>query len=124
MAAMAIQGNMTLDDLVNADLPYAPPFSLAIDHFIASAHIMQNKIKGRMSGISAAAVRDKNHNNGHMVLIDTRSPEEYEQMRIGIGEKLIPLGALRSKLNQLPEDKNTEIVCFCKIDTVFAAYRW
>ena len=43
---------MTVEDLINADLPYAPPFSLAIDHFIATAHIMQNKMKGRMKGIS------------------------------------------------------------------------
>lgn len=41
--AMAIQGNLTVEDVVNADLPYAPPFSLAIDHFIATAHIMQNR---------------------------------------------------------------------------------
>jgi NADPH-dependent 2,4-dienoyl-CoA reductase/sulfur reductase-like enzyme/rhodanese-related sulfurtransferase len=115
MAAVAIQGKLSIEDLANADLPYAPPFSLAIDHFIASAHIMQNKIKGRMSGISAATVWDKIHNNGHTFLLDTRSPEEYEQMRLGIGEKLIPLGALRSKLDQLPEDKNKEIICFCKI---------
>jgi len=32
--------------MVNADLPYAPPFSLAIDHGIMMAHIMQNKQKG------------------------------------------------------------------------------
>lgn len=115
MAAVAIQGKLTVEDLANADLPYAPPFSLAIDHFIASAHIMQNKIKGRMSGISAATVWDKVHNNGHIFLLDTRSPEEYEEMRLGIGEKLIPLGALRSKLDQLPQDKDKEIICFCKI---------
>jgi NADPH-dependent 2,4-dienoyl-CoA reductase/sulfur reductase-like enzyme/rhodanese-related sulfurtransferase len=115
MAAVAIQGNLTIDDLVNADLPYAPPFSLAIDHFIASAHIMQNKIKGRMSGISAASVWEKIHNNGHIFLLDARSPEEFEEMRIGFGEHLIPLGALREKLDQLPKDKDAEIICFCKI---------
>ena len=32
MAAMALLGKLTVADLVNADLPYAPPFSLAIDH--------------------------------------------------------------------------------------------
>ena len=53
---MAIQGKLTVKDLINADLPYAPPFSLAIDHFIATAHIMQNKIKGRLKGISCQEV--------------------------------------------------------------------
>ncbi len=59
-AAMAILGKLTVEDLVNADLPYAPPFSLAIDHFIASAHIMQNKLKGRMTGISSHGGVGKN----------------------------------------------------------------
>ena len=31
---MAIQGNLTVSGLVNLDLPYAPPFSLAIDNII------------------------------------------------------------------------------------------
>jgi NADPH-dependent 2,4-dienoyl-CoA reductase/sulfur reductase-like enzyme/rhodanese-related sulfurtransferase len=115
MAAIAIQGELSLNDLGNADLPYAPPFSLAIDHFIASAHILQNKINGRMSGVSTAMVWDKIHNNGHFFLLDTRSPEEYEEMRLGVGERLIPLGTLRTSLDKLPEDRNTEIICFCKI---------
>jgi len=113
--AMAIQGRMTVEDLVNCDLPYAPPFSLAIDHFIATAHIMQNKMKGRMKGISTAEVWQKVTCDSKPFLIDTRGPDEYEQMRLGIGERLIPLGALRKRLNELPQDKETEIICFCKI---------
>jgi len=113
--AMAIQGKMTVEDLVNADLPYAPPFSLAIDHFIATAHIMQNKMKGRMKGISCREVYDKIRSGEKPFLLDTRGPEEFEEMRLGIGETLIPLGALRKRLKELPEDKNREIICFCKI---------
>lgn len=113
--AMAIQGKLTVEDLINADLPYAPPFSLAIDHFIATAHIMQNKMKGRMKGISCREVYDKIRAGEKPFLIDTRGPEEFEEMRLGIGETLIPLGALRKRLKELPEDKNKEIICFCKI---------
>jgi NADPH-dependent 2,4-dienoyl-CoA reductase/sulfur reductase-like enzyme/rhodanese-related sulfurtransferase len=113
--AMAIQGKLTVEDIINADLPYAPPFSLAIDHFIATAHIMQNKIKGRMKGISCKEVREKVLANEKPFLIDTRGPEEFEEMRLGIGETLIPLGALRKRLKELPEDKNKEIICYCKI---------
>lgn len=113
--AMAIQGKLTVEDLINADLPYAPPFSLAIDHFIATAHIMQNKMKGRMKGISCREVYEKIRAGEKPFLIDTRGPEEFEEMRLGIGETLIPLGALRKRLKELPEDKNKEIICFCKI---------
>jgi rhodanese-related sulfurtransferase len=31
-----------------------------------------------------------------------------------MGETLIPLGALRSKLNELPPDRDKEIIVYCK----------
>jgi rhodanese-related sulfurtransferase len=113
--AMAIQGGLTVEDMANADLPYAPPFSLAIDHGIATAHILQNKMKGRMEGISCGAVWQKIKNGERPFLLDVRQPEEFEQMRLGIDETLMPLGALRRRLHELPQDKDTEIICFCKI---------
>ena len=113
--AMAIQGKLTLEDLITADLPYAPPFSLAIDHFIATAHIIQNKVKGRMTGITCREVYKKVRAGEKLFIIDVRGPEEFEEMRLGIGETLIPLGALRKRLGELPEDKNREIICYCKI---------
>lgn len=39
-AAMAILGNLIVHGLVNTALP--------IDHFIASAHLLENKMKGRL----------------------------------------------------------------------------
>jgi rhodanese-related sulfurtransferase len=36
-------------------------------------------------------------------------------MRLGIGETLIPIGMLRKRLHLIPQDKNAEIVCYCKI---------
>ncbi len=113
--AMAIQGNLTVEDLVNSDLPYAPPFSLAIDHFIASAHIMQNKMKTRFKGISTMAVKQRVDRGEAPFIIDVRGPDEFEEMRLGIGETLIPLGALRKRFNELPDDKDKEIICYCKI---------
>jgi NADPH-dependent 2,4-dienoyl-CoA reductase/sulfur reductase-like enzyme/rhodanese-related sulfurtransferase len=114
-AAMAIQGGLTVQDTVNADLPYAPPFSLAIDHFIATAHVLENKLKGRMKGISAMEVKEKLGRGEKPLLLDLRGPDEFEAMRLGIGETLIPLGALRGRLGELPQDKTQEIICYCKI---------
>lgn len=114
-AAMALQNGMFLDQLLNLDLPYAPPYSLAIDHFVCCAHLMENRLKGCWKGISAEEVQNKVLTGTPPFLLDARAPEEYEAMRLGIGEKLIPLGALREKINDLPEDKGAEIVCYCKI---------
>lgn len=113
--AMAIMGGLTIDDVANSDLPYAPPFSLAVDHAIATAHIMQNKIDGLMKGISAAEVKKMVDGEAAPLILDVRSSEEFEAMRLGIGERLLPLGAMRERLAELPEDKNAPIVCYCKI---------
>lgn len=113
--AMAILGSLTVDDMANADLPYAPPFSLAIDHGIATAHLMQNKLLGRLKGIPADDVKTKLDRGEKPFLLDARGPDEYEEMRIGAGETLIPLGALRKRLSELPADKDREIIAFCKI---------
>lgn len=114
-AAMAILGNLTVHELVNADLPYAPPFSLPIDHFIASAHLLENKMKGRLNGISCLEVKHKLEQQQTPYILDVRTPEEFEMMRLGIGETLIPLGELRHRLQDLPQDKEREIICYCKI---------
>jgi NADPH-dependent 2,4-dienoyl-CoA reductase/sulfur reductase-like enzyme/rhodanese-related sulfurtransferase len=112
--ATAIKGNLTVEDLVNSDLPYAPPYSLAIDHGIMMAHIMQNKLKGRLKGISASEVKRK-VDDGDPFIVDCRNPDEFREMRLGIGETLIPLPTLRERLDELPEDKNAEIICFCRV---------
>ena len=47
--------------------------------------------------------------------LDGRSKQEYEEMRLGIGEKLLPIGELRDRLGELPQDKDAAIICFCKV---------
>jgi len=113
--AMAIKGKLTVTDMVNADLPYAPPYSLAIDHSIATAHIMQNKLNGHFKGISAEELKVKLNNKESLILLDVRNPDEFEQSRIGIGEILIPLGQLRKRIEELPSDKKNTIIVWCKI---------
>jgi rhodanese-related sulfurtransferase len=75
---------------------------------------MQNKLRGLMTGISCKEVKQKADSGEKTFILDVRGPDEYEQMRLGIGEHLIPLGALRGRLNELP-DKNAEIITYCKI---------
>ncbi len=115
MAAMALLGKLRVSDVVTADLPYAPPFSLAIDHFIATAHLMENKLKGRLKGMGATELKGKLDKGEKPFLLDVRTPGEFDTMRLGIGETLIPIGDLRHRLNDLPADKEREIVCWCKI---------
>ncbi|MHC1711104.1 MAG: FAD-dependent oxidoreductase [Solidesulfovibrio sp.] len=113
--AMAILGGLTVDDVAMADLPYAPPYSLAIDHAIATAHILQNKMRGLMRGQSSVQVKARLDAGEKPYLLDVRGPKEFEEMRLGLGETLIPLGQLRKRLGELPTDKSVPIVAYCKV---------
>ena len=115
IGAMALHGNMHICDLISLDLPYAPPFSPAIENFITAAHVIENKWRHFMDGISSVEVKKKVDAGDDMFILDVRGPGEFEQMRLGIGETLIPLGKLRKSTDQLPADKNKEIITYCKI---------
>ena len=112
VAAMAITAGMTVDDLANADLCYAPPFSPVMDNIITAANVVKNKLNGYMIGAPAAEVRQMLRDKNDFVFLDVRSQGEYDQVRLP-GSTLIPLGALRSRIDELP--KNKEIIAFCKI---------
>jgi len=114
-AAVAVMAGLKVSDLAMADLPYAPPYSQAIDHFIATVHILENKMRGRMQGVSSLAVREMLDSSDKPYLLDVRGPAEQEEMLLGAGETLIPLGQLRSRLGELPADKSARIVTYCKV---------
>ncbi|MGA2265479.1 MAG: FAD-dependent oxidoreductase [Phycisphaerae bacterium] len=112
VAAMAIASGWTVDQLANADLCYAPPFSPALDNLITAANVAKNKLDGSMVGVSAAEVHRMLQDKHDFLFVDVRTPGEYSRMRLP-GSTLIPLGTLRGRLSELP--KNKEIVTFCQI---------
>ena len=112
VAATAISAGMTIDDVANLDLSYAPPYSPAMDNLITAANVIRNKRDGEMVGISSATVHQKIQNGDDFVFLDVRSPQEHAEVRLPKGV-LIPLGALRKRLGEIP--KNKEIIAFCKI---------
>lgn len=112
VAAMAIMGRMTVDQLAQADLCYAPPFSPAVDNIITAANVCRNKLDGQMTGVTPAEVKARLGTSDKPLLLDVRSPGEYAQDHIA-GSTHIPLGALRARVNELPKEK--EIIAFCKV---------
>lgn len=44
--------------------------------------------------------------------IDVREPYEHEEYNIG--GSLIPLGSLPMRLNEIPQDKDAEIIMYCR----------
>lgn len=47
-------------------------------------------------------------------LLDVRSMGEYRAARLKFTDSRIPYDSLRYNLNQLPDDKNRVIYCFCR----------
>jgi rhodanese-related sulfurtransferase len=112
VAATAITAGMTLDDIAGLDLSYAPPYAPAMDNLITAANVARNKRNGFMLGISAEAVNRKIQDDEDFIFLDVRSPQENAQVRLP-NSTLIPLGALRKRLAELPQNK--EIIAFCAI---------
>jgi rhodanese-related sulfurtransferase len=112
VAAMAITAGMTVDQLSKVDLCYAPPYSPALDNIITAANVARNKLDGQMAGVTPSEVKERLDAKKDFLFLDVRSPAEHQQERLP-GSTLIPLGALRSRLGELPRGK--EIVTFCKV---------
>ncbi|NLC70690.1 MAG: FAD-dependent oxidoreductase [Desulfuromonadaceae bacterium] len=103
---------ITVDQLAQLDLAYAPPFSSAMDPLHQTANALRNKLDGLMESLEPQEVYAKQQKGEDFFFLDVRSPKEFEEVRLS-GAQLIPLGALRGRLNELPRDK--EIIPFCKI---------
>jgi NADPH-dependent 2,4-dienoyl-CoA reductase/sulfur reductase-like enzyme/rhodanese-related sulfurtransferase len=111
----AITGGMTVEDLADADLGYAPPYSTALDPLTHAANALRNKAEGLMKTYSPVEIIEKAKRGEDFILLDVRSPEETQRDGRLPFENItyIPLGALWEKGADLPKDK--EIVAFCKI---------
>ena len=112
VAAMALHTGMDIDEFAQVDLCYAPPFSPAMDNIIAAANVLRNKLDGTMQGVKPVEVMEWRAQGKDFTLLDVRSVGEYEAMHIA-DSLFIPLGAVRSKLAEIPRDK--PVVAFCKL---------
>jgi NADPH-dependent 2,4-dienoyl-CoA reductase/sulfur reductase-like enzyme/rhodanese-related sulfurtransferase len=114
IAVTALSSQATVQDIAAFDLAYAPPYSSAMDNMITAATVMLNKLAGIAKALSPLAVKEKMDRGEDFILLDVRSPKEYEALRIDHpAVTLIPLGKLREECRKLPKEK--EIIAFCKV---------
>ncbi len=106
--ATAIRLNASVLDLKDLELAYAPPYSSAKDPVNMAGFVAENILSGR----AALADWDAPDGSGEAARLDVR--EDAERMVWEVPDsKHIPLGQLRSRLNEL--DKSKETVVFCAI---------
>ena len=106
--ATAIRAGMTVFDLEELELAYAPPYGSARDAVNIIGFLAGNVLRGDLETIDWNQVdkmdREKN------VFLDVRDPEE---LAIGMidGALNIPLGELRQRLNEIPHSKRVVVYC-------------
>ncbi|HXZ34969.1 MAG TPA: FAD-dependent oxidoreductase [Thermodesulfobacteriota bacterium] len=111
--ATAMSLGATIDDLPSFDLGYAPPYSTAIDISAHAANVLRNKTDGIAPFLTPMEVKEMADRGEDFLWLDVRSPEEHKQTRIEDPRvKLVPLGMLRRRLQELPREK--KVVTLCK----------
>lgn len=103
--AVAIRAKLTVFDLENLELSYAPPYGSAKDPVNYAGFIASNILRGDTDICHA------NELYGDETLIDVRLDDEVTAGTIPGGVH-IPLEELRDRLDEIPNDK--KIIVFCK----------
>ena len=106
--ATALFAGMTIDDLAELELAYAPPFGSAKDPVNLAGMAAQNLLTGLVR-VAQWYDMPKLLEAG-AVVVDVREPSEREGGIIP-GSLSIPLGELRARLAELPKDR--EILAHC-----------
>ncbi len=107
--AVAIRAGMTVYDLEKLELAYAPPFGSAKDPVNYAGFVAANVLRKEAR---VCHVPDMVNPGPNQLLLDVRTTHEVQQGTIP-GAIHIPLDELRSRLGELPEDK--EVLAFCQV---------
>ena len=111
--ATALSFGATAADLAHIDLAYAPPYNNAMDPLHHAANVLRNKQSGDARALNPAEVRERTESGADFILLDVRTPEEWEAGHIEAPQtRSLPLKELRSRIGELPADG--EIVTYCK----------
>ncbi len=104
--ATAIRAGMSVFDLEELELTYAPPYSSAKDPVNMGGYVASNLIIGD----SAAIHWDEIGQDDSAYLVDVRTAYEYSRGTIKDAVN-IPVDELRNRLDELPKDKPIHIIC-------------
>jgi len=107
--AVAIRAGMTVHDLKDLELSYAPPYGSAKDPVNYAGFVASNVLAGDAAICHVADVVDSADDR---VLLDVRDADEVAAGTIP-GSIHIPLPQLRDRLGELPQEK--EILAFCQV---------
>ncbi|WP_429163819.1 FAD-dependent oxidoreductase [Aeromonas rivipollensis] len=106
--AVAQRAGLTVFDLQDLELTYAPPFGSAKDVINMAGFVASNHLKGDSILCHAAEVQAR---HSHQQVVDVRNAPELDKLGRIPGALHIPLDELRGRLDELPRDKELIISC-------------
>ncbi len=115
-AAGLFEKKAVISDFSNLELPYAPPFSTAVDILNATANVADNTVSGRFRAIEVEDfVTWLNGEESHpdWLAIDLRHPAEAAPFIEKFQDRwrLVLYDKFRSEYEQLPKDKMLILIC-------------
>lgn len=105
--ATALFAGFTVDDLVDLELSYAPPFGSAKDPVNVAGMIAQNVQNNLVEIVSPLQLETE---SAKALLLDVRNLDERDKGYIP-GSLHIPLHELRGRLSEIPIDKPLIVYC-------------
>ncbi|NMP22734.1 FAD-dependent oxidoreductase [Sulfobacillus harzensis] len=109
--ATAIHARMTVDDLGELDLAYAPPVGAAKDPVIIAGMAAANHYQELVENVSAGHLEEWLNSARPPFLLDVRDSHETSESGMIAGAKNIPLNDLRSRLDEVPNDSPVVVYC-------------
>ncbi|NLT47506.1 MAG: FAD-dependent oxidoreductase [Clostridiales bacterium] len=107
--ATAIRANMTVYDLTELELAYAPPYSSAKDPVNMAGYVAENTLTGKVKSFHWDQVNDLPR-DGSITLLDIRAKENYDNGTVE-GFINIPEESLRDNLDRLDPSKPVYVMC-------------
>ena len=107
--AVAIRAGMTVEDLSELELSYAPPYSSAKDPVNYAGFVATNLISGLVKQYHWDEL-DSKVADPNITVVDLRTATEYANQHID-GPLHIPVDELRDRLSEIPKDRPVAIFC-------------
>ena len=103
VVASIMRNNGSIQELLDSELCYAPPYSSAKDPVNILGMCADNVLKGLVKPAYYEDIKNS-------YIIDVRIPDSYKTKTID-GAINMPLASLRNRLEEVPKDKKVILVC-------------
>lgn len=108
--ATAIHAGLTVEDLEQLDLCYAPPFGSAKDVVIQAGFAASNARRGLSPNVTPGELLEELEGENPPLVVDVRTPREYRAGHLDEAVN-VPVDELRRRAGELPADRPLALHC-------------